>query len=215
MYKIYINNAPLILSREAMRIRPSESDVKILNGKYLGKSKFFFPYIDYLEKNGEGYAVFLQCNDEVKAFEDFYTLFTPVLAGGGIVRNKYGEIAMIFRRGFWDLPKGKAEADEPILHTAIREVKEEIGLKHLEAKKHIITTYHTYRSGKGKRILKISTWFEMTTTDTYLTPQTSEDIERAEWVKPEKALSEKQPIFKNIAEVIQQYLGENPYKTKE
>ncbi|HRG94005.1 MAG TPA: NUDIX hydrolase, partial [Chitinophagaceae bacterium] len=39
----------------------------------------------------------------------FYKKFTLVQAGGGLVENENGEILMIFRRGKWDLPKGKLD----------------------------------------------------------------------------------------------------------
>jgi 8-oxo-dGTP pyrophosphatase MutT (NUDIX family) len=205
MYKIYINNAPLVLVEKGKQSISIGSGPLAIEGVYLGKSKFFFPYMDFLEKNGAHASVILHCQDVVKAFNDFATLFDIVSAGGGVVRNTSGQIAMIFRRGFWDLPKGKTDPEEHILQTAVREVKEEIGLHHIQAGEHLITTYHTYRTGKGKRILKVSTWFEMDTRDIALSPETGEDIELAEWVDPVVALDEKKPIFNNIREVIERY----------
>ena len=37
-----------------------------------------------------------------------------IIAGGGIVTNELGELLMIFRRGKWDLPKGKLDKGESI-----------------------------------------------------------------------------------------------------
>ena len=51
-----------------------------------------------------------------------------IKAGGGLVLNPRNEILMIFRRGFWDLPKGKLDDGETIMECAIREVMEETGL---------------------------------------------------------------------------------------
>ncbi len=39
------------------------------------------------------------------------------------------EILMIFRRGKWDLPKGKLDKGESLEACALREVEEETGLK--------------------------------------------------------------------------------------
>jgi 8-oxo-dGTP pyrophosphatase MutT (NUDIX family) len=46
-----------------------------------------------------------------------------IIAAGGLVLNEDKEILMIFRRGFWDLPKGKLDPDETIEHCALREVQ--------------------------------------------------------------------------------------------
>jgi 8-oxo-dGTP pyrophosphatase MutT (NUDIX family) len=206
MYKIYINNAPLVIAGAQDKLPEDLLDCILVKGTYLGKTKFFFQFIDYLEKNGEGHAVWLLCLDPVKAFGELAMLYELIEAGGGVVRNRKGEIAMIFRRGFWDLPKGKIDPGEHILQTAVREVREEIGLKHVSAGEHLLNTYHTYRTGKGKRVLKKSTWFLMDTVDEVLSPQFDEDIEKAEWVVPQHALDKLQPIFSNIRIVIEAYL---------
>jgi 8-oxo-dGTP pyrophosphatase MutT (NUDIX family) len=41
----------------------------------------------------------------------FLGLFKIIEAAGGIVKNEKGDILFIFRRGKWDLPKGKISAD--------------------------------------------------------------------------------------------------------
>jgi len=69
----------------------------------------------------------------------------PVIkAGGGIVTNELGELLMIFRRGKWDLPKGKLDAGETIEECALREVNEETGVQNLELGKLIAITQHEY-----------------------------------------------------------------------
>src|SRR5688572_21973426 len=37
----------------------------------------------------------------------FFKKFTLIKAAGGLVRNESGELLLIFRRGKWDMPKGK------------------------------------------------------------------------------------------------------------
>ena len=53
-------------------------------------------------------------------------------AAGGIIISEKGELLMIFRRGKWDLPKGKIDQGETPPQAAIREVKEETGLSMVE-----------------------------------------------------------------------------------
>ncbi|TAE62283.1 MAG: NUDIX domain-containing protein, partial [Bacteroidetes bacterium] len=45
---------------------------------------------------------------------------TILEAAGGVVTNEAGEVLWIFRRGFWDLPKGKLDAGETLEQCALR-----------------------------------------------------------------------------------------------
>ena len=108
--------------------------------------------------------------------------FTIVRAGGGLVKNDADKVLMIFRRGKWDLPKGKLNKNESIEDCAIREVEEETGLNNVELKSPLLVTYHTYHEGT-KHILKESHWFTMNVTgEQKLTPQTEEDIFDIQWI---------------------------------
>src|ERR1700704_2258892 len=69
--------------------------------------------------------------------------FTLVQAAGGLVINEKNEILMIFRRGSWDLPKGKLDNGEKLEECAIREVKEETGLNNVLPISPLMITYHT------------------------------------------------------------------------
>lgn len=107
--------------------------------------------------------------------------FKIVEAAGGVVRRKDGRFLAIFRRGKWDLPKGKVEKGEFYKQTALREVKEECGLTELEVGKRLFDTYHTY-SENGKNILKRTVWYEMILNgDQEPVPQTEEDITGFMW----------------------------------
>ena len=50
-----------------------------------------------------------------------------IYASGGVVFNN-NKLLMIYRNGFWDLPKGKMEINESELDCAVREVEEEGGV---------------------------------------------------------------------------------------
>lgn len=105
-----------------------------------------------------------------------------IKAGGGYVLNGHGQLLMIFRRGFWDLPKGKLDHGESIEQCAMREVEEECGIAGLTISSPPYSTFHLYQD-QGRVVVKESVWFKMhTTDDRSLTPQTEEDIEEARWV---------------------------------
>jgi hypothetical protein len=106
------------------------------------------------------HAGILWYNNIEKLKKSFFKHFTIIQAAGGLVKNEQNEILLIFRRGKWDLPKGKNDGDEIPRECAVREVKEETGLQKIKAGKKICTTYHTY-SEFGKHILKETEWFEM------------------------------------------------------
>jgi 8-oxo-dGTP pyrophosphatase MutT (NUDIX family) len=111
---------------------------------------------------------------------------TIITAAGGLVQNNDGAILMIFRRGFWDLPKGKLDAGELISECAVREVKEETGLQTLTLGPFICKTTHAYfDTWLQKDVIKETHWFAMTASalkPELLIPQTEEDIEKIEWV---------------------------------
>lgn len=114
----------------------------------------------------------------------FFKKFTVQQAAGGLVINENNEWLLIFRRGKWDLPKGKLEKREKLEDCAVREAEEETGLKNITLQKPLGITWHTYHEGT-RFILKESHWYLMTVSgDQQLVPQTEEEIEEVRWVNP-------------------------------
>jgi 8-oxo-dGTP pyrophosphatase MutT (NUDIX family) len=111
-----------------------------------------------------------------------------IIAAGGLVQNSKGEILLIYRRGFWDLPKGKLDAGELIPKCAVREVREETGIQTLELGPFICTTTHHYfDKWINKDAEKHTHWYAMLSLENEtLVPQTEEDIEKIEWVPREQ-----------------------------
>ena len=107
-----------------------------------------------------------------------------IIAAGGLVRNSRDEILLIYRRGVWDLPKGKLDPGELIPECAVREVQEETGLKSIELGPLICTTTHAYYDKwLNKEVEKHTHWYAMQSlANETLVPQTEEDIEKIEWV---------------------------------
>ena len=130
-----------------------------------------------------------------------------ITAAGGLVQNSNGEFLLMYRRGFWDLPKGKLDAGESIPDCAVREVQEETGLQSLELGPFICTTTHPYfDTWLNKDVVKHTHWFSMLSlaNDT-LVPQTEEDIEKLVWVTvPElpEYLNNTYPTIRDVFEAF-------------
>ena len=130
-----------------------------------------------------------------------------IIAAGGLVTNKNNELLMIFRRGKWDLPKGKLDESETIEACAVREVEEETGISDLELGPLLGITYHEYFDQYvNADVLKESHWYLMKATGSALTtPQTEEDIEQIIWAD-EKAVNECLiNTYVNIEEIIKKF----------
>lgn len=130
-----------------------------------------------------------------------------VIAGGGIV-FKFEEngqeplLLLIYRRGCWDLPKGKKEDDESIPMCAAREVSEELGISIPSILSDIGTSYHEYQM-RGREYGKTTYWYAMFTPETQFTPQVEEEIEKVKWF----SLSEAQNIigYENLKPVLESF----------
>ncbi len=205
MYKIYINDNPLFLIAAGELASLRSQYPGCLTGRYTGRLKTILHYVDLLEKSQQARTVVLHSADPEGLVADFFSQFNYLEAAGGLVFNSEGKALFIFRRGRWDLPKGKVDPGETPPETAVREVREETGVEHLVLKDHLTDTFHTYRE-KGKRILKRTYWYAMETTDTRLVPQTEEDIEKAVWVEINETFLQHPEIYPSILEVVQTWM---------
>ncbi|HJS55992.1 MAG TPA: NUDIX domain-containing protein [Chitinophagaceae bacterium] len=132
----------------------------------------------------------------------FFKKFTLIKAAGGFVLNENNEVLMMFRRGKWDLPKGKKDKKESDEECALRETEEETGLKNIKLKGPLITTWHTYHEGT-RFMLKETKWFRMKAKgDQRLTPQTEEQITRLEWVGKNDLKKYMQNSFPSVVDVL-------------
>lgn len=146
-------------------------------------------------------------SDLEKLKKDIFKKFTLIKAAGGLVRNGKDELLLIFRRGKWDLPKGKLDKGETLEQCALREVEEETGLKGVVIVSPLMVTYHTYHEG-SKFILKESHWFNMQVNgEPPLSPQTEEDIEEAKWVKGTGLHSYLANTFPSVSDILKTCLA--------
>ena len=132
---------------------------------------------------------------------------TQIIAAGGLVTNPQGQILWIFRRGFWDLPKGKLDEGETIQTCAVREVEEETGIKNIRLHDLLKFTNHTYfDTHLNQEVLKRTYWFHMTIpTEQKGIPQATEDIEKIEWHSLATAKHCLVQTYPSIIEVIEAY----------
>ena len=132
----------------------------------------------------------------------FKKKYPEIIAAGGKVINNNSEILFIYRNKKWDLPKGKAEKNEIISETALREVEEETGIKNLSIIKPLDKTYHIFKRG-GKNYLKSTYWFEMKSDFVgKFKPQKKEGITRVEWIGIENLSSILVKSYANIRLLI-------------
>lgn len=148
MYKIYFGDRVALL-REGEPPGAGSADPGEIKASI---NRFFL--------GGNGLTLELFHPDLLKLQGIVRSCFKVIEAGGGLVFNSEGSFLVIERNGTWDLPKGKMKPGEGFEKAALREVEEETGLKFLELKHEIMSTFHTYALG-GERILKETRWFEM------------------------------------------------------
>lgn len=179
--KIYINDKPLILTNSAESFisqNPLGKGFELFVGAFhrnfrMAKKQLERPFTQ---------GVIIEDIDIDVLQKEISNYFKPISAGGGVVHNEDGDILMIYRRGKWDLPKGKLDDGESIEACAVREVQEETGLHKLNLGNKIADTFHIYSENK-KDIIKTTVWFNMNVSGTpALTPQAEENIAEAKWV---------------------------------
>ena len=126
--------------------------------------------------------MFLFENGLVEEWKSFIRPLKHLKAGGGMVRNKKGDLLSIFRKGKWDLPKGKLEPAETEEEGAIREILEETGVLVEIVHHQPIYTYHMYML-KANIIMKRTSWFKMSCIDdSMMKAQEEEGITEVRWM---------------------------------
>ena len=196
MYKIYINNIPLIITQKKF----NENKEKEFNLKNF--EKIFFE----LENNKHKKGIVIPCKNENEFMKNISSQFSSITAAGGIVNNGKNKYLMIYRRGYWDLPKGKSEKNESVKDTAVREVMEETGLKKVKITQELPLTYHTYQINK-KRILKTTYWFEMVANGNQkFLPQAEEDIEDIKWFSLDEIVGMQKGMYNSVWDLMDFYI---------
>ncbi len=125
-------------------------------------------------------------NTEQEKFTLKTTIDLPVInSAGGLVCNHHHHLLLMFKRGKWDMPKGRIEEGQTKEQCALREVQEETGLNidKLSIKGKLVSTWHTTRHNNVK-YLKKTDWYlmEYNGDDDDTSPQIEEGIIECRWV---------------------------------
>jgi len=150
-------------------------------------------------------ALYTQQSTSEALFEALADQYNHELAGGGLVVDGDHNVLLIYRRGCWDLPKGKLNEGEEWAEAAKREVEEETGVKVREVLQLLATTFYTFQR-KERNTLKETRWYLMTApqTDT-LSPQTEEDIREVRWVKSDDVADYLGQSYPSLMDVFLQW----------
>ncbi len=197
MYKVFVNRLSIVLT----------SDKKYLDNSatFLLSSISIKEIVKKLKIYDE---IFLYHPNKKKLLKEFKKGVKTIVAAGGIVKNKENQILFIYRKGKWDLPKGKIEKNEKIDEGALREVIEETGIKKVKIDRFFDTTYHIIKNQK-QYFLKETHWYKMKSNYTgKLKPQKSEGIRSVRWKKIKEAKEIKKKTFRNISIILTTYLKE-------
>jgi 8-oxo-dGTP pyrophosphatase MutT (NUDIX family) len=198
MYKVFFNDRRIYLD-------DTLPDMSEVGGDYVCAFENITdlrPQVrQFLEPDKKG-NLYIFHEDKEALLRTFSQCFRFIMAAGGLVKNAKGEMMVIFRRGRWDLPKGKADKGESPGETALREVQEECGLEGLIITGFLQTTYHIYLL-HDKHVLKQTDWFSMEYRGKKkAVPNTAEDITEVRWIKPAGAGEILQNTYPSIQEVL-------------
>ena len=203
MIKIFLQNRCISIVREVPKEAPAEGVLLVHSGSV---PTTFQAYQSFKEHSSVQHLLLVHPNP-IAHIEELRMHFKLVIAGGGIVQNSKGEVLMIFRKGKWDLPKGKLDGEETPEAGAVREVIEECSIPKPDTVRFFTRSYHTYEEN-GADILKETWWFRMSVPGIpTLKPQKKEGITEAIWI-PVRELEKKLPdTYGSITELIRNWLS--------
>ena len=205
MYKIFINEHPLVISNNEKDFFGSRNYRMVDDNE--GAMLSAMEMLENLDKKVDNFGLMVMTENADETFKAFSKRFDKIVAAGGIVYNSEGELLLIKRQGKWDLPKGKKDEGEKIEDAAIREVQEECGLKKVKLKEFCTRSYHTYFM-EGKRVLKTTHWYEMLCPEKESPkPQLEENITEVRWFVPSDIDVDTLDTYKSIKSVLRIALG--------
>lgn len=205
MYKVFLNERCLFVgtcftTTEPLATIQADGSDTVLVSKLLA---------DFLNSSLKS-DLYICVKSDTEAWNFLKKAFKIIEAAGGVVLNHAGELLVMSRLGFWDLPKGKIDRGETPTQAALREVGEECGLKQLSIQQTLPCSYHLYQSPHhdNRWILKQTHWFLMhAPANEPLVPELSEDIEHVEWATPQRVRQIIGGTYPSLRPLFQGYLN--------
>lgn len=195
MYKVFVNDKPIILSNEVT----SDLDYEFCYFNEVGIEEILHKL---RHTKAVGYYVYHKDLDFL--WNKFQSCFEVIEAAGGLVIRDE-KLLLIYRNELWDLPKGKGEKGESMEQTALREVAEECSVFNLIIEKHLQNTYHIFFEDNMNK-LKITHWFTMSTTFVGdPVPQKEEGISVAKFITIENIADLYPKMYANINDLLKEY----------
>ena len=124
MYKIFINDKPLILVDNTAYYKEDPTSL-FINSHITEEIRYG---VEAIENQEHVKSIMVFHDDLDELWQTFKNDYREIEAAGGIVNNEKGEYLFISRNGKWDLPKGKIESGETPEEAATREVNEECSI---------------------------------------------------------------------------------------
>lgn len=201
MYKVFFNKVLIVLAKPEEVL--GQKTIRIKGDENL------FDFIVKARKSKRNKRLVFINQDRKLLLRWFRQFFVRVKAGGGVVLNNKNQILFIYRKGKWDLPKGKLEKGETKKKGAKREVEEETGVGGLKIVQKLKTTHHIFFRGRVPS-LKVTYWYIMKTDyNGPLVPQENEGIKEVKWVSQKKLQKYRNKSYASLSplfDLLEDYL---------
>lgn len=162
---------------------------------------------ELLEAIGKGHKLYLVAENAEECFERFCSQMPIVRAAGGVVENDNGDVLIMTRKGWRDLPKGHIDEGESAEEAAVREVQEETGLQEVFIIAPLCPTYH-FHNAYGRWEIKQTEWFLMHAPgeNPAVYPEAEEAITAVEWLRGRRLWRAVDESYSTIKMVFEKFL---------
>lgn len=206
--RLFFENKFFFFCSEADCVEVSSSDADVQRGVVVHIEDDRVPTPEeLLAAVGEGRKLTIVSADAKRCFEGFVGSIPAVRAAGGVVEDDLGDVLMMTRKGWRDLPKGHIDEGENAEEAAVREVREETGLQEVEIVAPLCTTRHFHRA-YGRWEIKQTEWFLMYAPgeSPALCPEEGEGITAVEWLRARRLWQAVDESYSTIKMVFEEFL---------